>query len=66
MGSSEILISDAERQRLTNENAMPLINDILTAARDAATLVGQLRKFSRSGESEEVHQLVELNTLFEQ
>jgi signal transduction histidine kinase len=66
MGSSEILMSDAERQRLTKENAMPLLNDILTAARDASTLVGQLRKFSRSGETEEVHQPVDLNAVLEQ
>ena len=66
MGSGEILLSDAERQRLTKENAIPLLNDILTAARDASTLVGQLRKFSRSGETEEVHQPVNLNALIEQ
>jgi signal transduction histidine kinase len=67
MGSSEILISDAERQRLTKENALPLLNDILTAARDASTLVGQLRKFSRSEETtEEVHQPVNLNAVLEQ
>jgi signal transduction histidine kinase len=66
MGSGEILLSDAERQRLTKENAIPLLNDILTAARDAATLVGQLRKFSRSTETEEVHQPVRLNEVIEQ
>jgi signal transduction histidine kinase len=66
MGSGEILLSDAERQRLTKENAIPLLNDILTAARDAATLVGQLRKFSRSTETEEVHQPVSLNEVIEQ
>src|ERR1700722_11577404 len=66
MGSGEILLSDLERQRLTKENAIPLLQDILTAARDAATLVGQLRKFSRTGESGEVHQLIDLNSLLEQ
>jgi signal transduction histidine kinase len=65
MGSSEILISDGERQRLTKENALPLLNDILTAARDASSLVGQLRKFSRSEETEEVHQPVNLNAVLE-
>jgi signal transduction histidine kinase len=66
MGSGEILLSDVQRKRLTKENAVPLINDILTAARDAATLVGQLRKFSRTGETGEVHQLIDLNSLLEQ
>jgi signal transduction histidine kinase len=66
MGSGEILLNDAERQRLTRENAVPLLSDILTAARDASTLVGQLRKFSRSGETEEVHQPVDLNAVIEQ
>jgi signal transduction histidine kinase len=67
MGSSEILISDAERNRLTKENALLLLNDILTAARDASTLVGQLRKFSRSEETTgEVHQPVNLNAVLEQ
>jgi signal transduction histidine kinase len=66
MGSGEILLSDAERRRLTKENAIPLLNDILTAARDAATLVSQLRKFSRSTEIEEVHQPVDLNAVIEQ
>jgi signal transduction histidine kinase len=66
MGSGEILLSDAQRKRLTKENAVPLINDILTAARDAATLVGQLRKFSRTGETGDVHQLIDLNSLLEQ
>jgi signal transduction histidine kinase len=66
MGSGEILLSDAERKRLTKENAIPLLNDILTAARDASTLVRQLRKFSRSGETEDVHQPVDLNAVLEQ
>jgi signal transduction histidine kinase len=66
MGSGEILLSDAERQRLTKENSIPLLNDILTAARDASTLVGQLRKFSRSEEIEEVHKPVDLNAMLEQ
>jgi signal transduction histidine kinase len=66
MGSGEILLSDAERKRLTKENAIPLLNDILTAARDASTLVRQLRKFSRSDETEEVHQPVDLNAVLEQ
>jgi len=50
MGSGEILLHDAEHQRLTNENAIPLLQEILAAARDASTLVGQLRGFSRSGD----------------
>jgi signal transduction histidine kinase len=66
MGSGEILLSDAERQRLTKEDAIPLLNDILTAARDAVTLVSQLRKFSRSTKIEEVHQPVDLNAVIEQ
>jgi signal transduction histidine kinase len=66
MGSGEILLSDAQRKRLTKENAVPLLNDILTAARDAATLVGQLRKFSRTGETGEAHQPINLNSLLEQ
>src|SRR3984893_16340846 len=65
MGSGEILLSDAERQQLTRENAVPLLNDILTAARDASTLVSQLRKFSRSTEIEEIHQPIDLNSLIE-
>jgi signal transduction histidine kinase len=66
MGSGEILLGDAERELLTKENTIPLLNDILTAARDASTLVGQLRKFSRSGEIVEVHCPVHLNKLIEQ
>jgi signal transduction histidine kinase len=66
MGSGEILLSDAERDLLTKENTIPLLNDIMTAARDASTLVGQLRKFSRSGETGEVHRPVQLNELIEQ
>jgi signal transduction histidine kinase len=66
MGSGEILLSDAERQLLTKENSVPLLNDILTAAHDASTLVGQLRKFSRLGGTDEVHQLVDLNSVVEQ
>jgi signal transduction histidine kinase len=66
MGSGEILLSDAERQRLTKENAIPLLNDILTAARDASTLVGELRKFSRSDETGEVHRPVDMNAVLEQ
>jgi signal transduction histidine kinase len=66
MGSAEILLSDAERNRLTKEDSTPLLEDILTAARDASTLVGQLRRFSRSGDAEEIHQPVNLNWLIEQ
>jgi signal transduction histidine kinase len=66
MGSGEILLNDAEREHLTKENTIPLVNDILTAARDASTLVGQLREFSRSGEIVEVHRPVHLNELMEQ
>lgn len=66
MGSAEIMLGDAEDRDLTKKTAIPLLNGILTAARDASTLVGQLRKFSRSGEIEEVHQPVHLNTLIEQ
>jgi signal transduction histidine kinase len=66
MGSGEILLSDAERHRLTKENAIPLLQDILTAARDASTLVSQLRRFSRASDTEEVHQPVNLNWLVEQ
>jgi signal transduction histidine kinase len=65
-GSGEILLSDLDRERLTKENATPLLNDILTAARDASTRVSQLRKFSTSGETEEMHQPVHLNALIEQ
>jgi signal transduction histidine kinase len=66
MGSGEILLGEAEREHLTRENTVPLLNDILTAARDASTLVGQLRKFSRSSEIVEVHRPVHLNELIEQ
>jgi signal transduction histidine kinase len=66
MGSAEILLSDVERNRLTKENAIPLVQDILAAARDASTLVSQLRRFSRSGDTEEIHQPVNLNWLVEQ
>jgi signal transduction histidine kinase len=66
MGSGEILLSDAERHRLTKENAVPLLQDILTAARDASTLVSQLRRFSRVSDIEEVHQPINLNWLVEQ
>jgi signal transduction histidine kinase len=66
MGSGEILLSDLERQRLTKESATPLLNDILTAVRGASTLVSQLRNFSKSGETGEVHQPVHLNALIEQ
>jgi signal transduction histidine kinase len=66
MGSGEILLGDAEGDQLTKENAIPLLNEILTAARDASTLVAQLRKFSRSGEIAEVHRPVHLNELIEQ
>jgi signal transduction histidine kinase len=66
MGSGEILLGDAERHRLTRENAIPLLQDILTAARDASNLVGQLRRFSRSGDTGEVHQPINLSWLIEQ
>jgi signal transduction histidine kinase len=66
MGSGDILLHDAERGRLTNENAIPLLREILAAARDASTLVGQLRGFSRSGDTGEVHQSVNLNSVIEQ
>jgi signal transduction histidine kinase len=66
MGSGEILLHDAEHQRLTKEDAIPLLKDILAAARDASTLVGQLREFSRSGDTGEVHQPVNLNSVVEQ
>src|SRR6202043_2939569 len=66
LGSGEILLSDAERRRLTIDSAIPLLNDILTAARDASALVAQLRNFSRSGDMEEVHQPVQLNSLINQ
>jgi signal transduction histidine kinase len=66
MGSGEILLSDAERHRLTRDNAIPLLQDILTAARDASNLVGQLRRFSRSGDAGEVHQPINLSWLIEQ
>jgi signal transduction histidine kinase len=66
MGSGEILLHDAELQRLTNENAIPLLQEILAAARDASTLVGHLRGFSRSGDTGEEHQSVNLNSVIEQ
>jgi hypothetical protein len=34
----------------SKESAIPLLNDIMTAARNASTLVDRLPKFSRSGE----------------
>jgi signal transduction histidine kinase len=66
MGFCEILLADAESRRLTNESAVPLLKDIFTAARDASTLVGQLREFSKSGGTGEVHEPVNLNVVIEQ
>ncbi len=66
IGSGEILLGDAERQRLTNFDAIPLLKEILAAARDASTLVGQLREFYKSGDTGEVHQPVNLNSVIEQ
>jgi len=66
MGSGEILLHDAEHELLTNENAISLLKDILTAARDASTLVNQLREFSKSGDTGELHQPVDLNSVTEQ
>jgi signal transduction histidine kinase len=66
MGSGEILLDDAERRRLTKENAIPLLQEILAAARDASTLVGQLREFSKSGDTGEVNQSINLNSVIEQ
>jgi signal transduction histidine kinase len=65
MGSGEILLVDAERQRLTQEGAIPLLNDILAAARDAATLVGRIREFSRTGNNNGAHHPVDLNSVIE-
>ena len=66
MGSGEILILDAEHQLLTNENAIPLLKDIVAAARGASTLVRQLRECSKPGDTEEVHYPVNLNSVIEQ
>jgi signal transduction histidine kinase len=66
LGSGEILLRDAERQHLTKENALPLLKEMLDAARDASTLVGQLREFSRSGDTGEVPQPINLNSVIEQ
>jgi signal transduction histidine kinase len=65
MGSGEILLGDAEHEHLKKENAIPLLNDILAAARDAATLVLGLRKFSQAGYNGEAQQPVNLNLLVE-
>jgi signal transduction histidine kinase len=66
MGSGEILLSDAEHEHLTKENAILMLNDILTATRDAATLVGDLRKFSKTGYNGDAQpQPVNLNLLLE-
>ena len=66
MGSGEILLHDAEHELLTKENAIPLLKDILAAVRDASTLVNQLREFSKLGDSGELHQPVDLNSVTEQ
>lgn len=66
MGSGEILLRDAEHELLQKENAVPLLKEILTAAQDASTLVNQLRDFSKSGDTGELHQPVDLNSLTEQ
>jgi signal transduction histidine kinase len=65
MGAGEILLSDAEHEHLTKENAILMLNDILAAARDAATLVDDLRKFSKSDYAGDGQQPVNLNSLVE-
>jgi signal transduction histidine kinase len=66
MGFCEILLLDAESRRLTSDTAIPLLKDIFTAARDASTLVGHLREYSRTGVTEKVHEPVNLNLVIEQ
>jgi signal transduction histidine kinase len=66
IGFGEIMLRDAERGRLTKENTIPCLQDILAAARDASTTVRQLREFSKFGDSSEVHRTVNLNKVIEQ
>lgn len=65
MGSGEILLRDAEHELLQKDNVVPLLKDILAAARDASTLVKQLREFSKTGNTGESHESVDLNTVIE-
>jgi signal transduction histidine kinase len=66
IGFGEILLKDAERGRLTKENTVPCLQDVLAAARDASTTVRQLREFSKFGDSSEKHKPVSLNKVVEQ
>jgi signal transduction histidine kinase len=66
IGFGEILLRDAERGRLTKENTIPSLQDVLAAARDAATTVRQLRESSKFGDTGEVHKSVNLNKVIEQ
>jgi signal transduction histidine kinase len=66
IGFGEILLRDAERGRLTKENTIPSLKDVLAAARDAASTVRQLREFSRFGDTGDVHKAVSLNKVIEQ
>jgi signal transduction histidine kinase len=66
IGFGEILLQDAERERPANESAIPLLQEILAAARDASTLVGRLSEFSRSSDTGEIKQSVDLNSVIEQ
>ncbi|MBV8375373.1 MAG: response regulator [Verrucomicrobia bacterium] len=63
MGSGEILLTDAEHEHLTKENTIQMLKDILTAARGAAELVSDLRKFSKAGDTADAQQPVDLNSL---
>jgi signal transduction histidine kinase len=65
MGFGEILLHEAEGG-LTKEEATPSLRTILTAADDAAKIVGRLREFYRPDESEEERLPVDLNELIEQ
>jgi signal transduction histidine kinase len=66
IGFSEILLRDAERGRLTEEDTIPSLKEVLAAARGASTTVRQLREFSKFGNTGEVHKSVNLNKVIEQ
>lgn len=66
IGFGEILLRDAERGRLTEEDTIPSLKEVLAAARGASTTVRQLREFSKFGNTGEVHKSVNLNKVIEQ
>jgi signal transduction histidine kinase len=65
MGFSDILLSKATAGLTRDEAERPLAT-ILTAAEDAAKIVGRLREFYRRDDTEEVRVRVNFNELIEQ